>query len=316
MKTIKEAAEYLRQHDNYLIMTHRRPDGDAVGSAVSLCLGLRAMGKEAEIFPNTQFGGNFAPLTEGLLGSGDPYGKTVISVDLAAVNLLPYNAPGMAGKIVFAIDHHGSNSEYADESLIIPTAAACGEIILDILKELEVPLTEQMADAIYVAISTDTGCFHYSNVTADTFRAAAACVEAKADIAYWNRLLFLTKSKARLQLEAYLAKQTEFLLGGKIAISILPQTIVQQYGVSEDDLDNISGFPRDIAGVEIGAMIRDVKDGAKISLRSYEPWDASDICSYMGGGGHKAAAGATVPGTLQDGRAALLNALRQYGIEV
>ena len=316
MKTIPEAAHFLREHDRYLILTHRRPDGDAVGSAAALCRALRMIGKEADIFPNPQFTGRFGGLLDGLVGSGDPAGKTVISVDLPAENLLPYNAPGLAGRTVFAIDHHGSNSGYAAESLVFPNAAACGEVILSLLDELNVPLTREIADALYVAISTDTGCFCFGNTTADTFRAGARCLDAGVNAAAWNRTLFLTRTQARLHLEAYLTETAEFYAGGTVCICTLPQSKLDELHISEDEIDDISGFPRDIAGVEIGAMLRDVADGAKISLRTYEKLDASAVCRIMGGGGHRAAAGATVSGTLADARAALLNALISCGIEL
>lgn len=316
MRTITEAAAWLQSHDDYLIMTHRRPDGDAVGSAVSLCLGLRALGKKAEIFPNTQFTEKFRCLWDGFLGDGDPEGKTVISVDMAAENMLPYNAPGMAGKIVFCLDHHGSNSGYAPNTYVDADAAACGELVYLTLTELGVKLTKKMAEAIYIAVSTDTGCFRFANTTAQTLRVAAACLEAGADTAYWNRILFMTRTPARLRLEAYLTQTAEFYAGGKVCICQLPQKIVEEYGLTEDDLDDISGFSRDIEGVQIGAMIRDVADGAKISLRTYAPWDASAMCAKLGGGGHAAAAGATVKGTIAEAKTAILAAMKAFGAEV
>ena len=316
MKTITEAAAWLRAHDNYLIMTHRRPDGDAVGSAVALCLGLRAMGKNAELFPNAQLTEKFRPLWDGLLGSGDPAGKTVIAVDMAAETMLPYNAPGMAGKILFCMDHHGSNTGYAPETYVDADAAACGELVYLVLMELGISLGKKMAEAIYVALSTDTGCFRYTNVTPQTYRVAAACLEADADTAYWNRILFMTRTAARLKLEAYLTQTAEFYAHGKVCICQLPQSIVEEYGLTEDDLDDISGFPRDIEGVEIGAMIRDVADGAKISLRTFDPHDASAMCADLGGGGHRSAAGATVQGFIADAKAAILQAIKAHGVEV
>lgn len=316
MKTITEAANWLQAHDNYLIMTHRRPDGDAVGSAAALCLGLRELGKNAELFPNTQFTEKFRPLWDGLLGTGDPEGKTVIAVDMAAENMLPYNAPGMAGKIVFCMDHHGSNTGYAPYTFVDAEAAACGELVWLTLTELGVSLNKKMAEAIYVAVSTDTGCFRFTNVTAQTYQTAAACLQAGADTAYWNRLLFMTRSPARLKLESYLTQTAEFYANGKVCICQLPQQIVEEYGLTEDDLDDISGFPRDIEGVEIGAMIRDVADGAKISLRTFAPHDASAMCAELGGGGHQAAAGATVQGSIRDAKAAILGAMKVHGAEV
>ncbi len=316
MRLITEAAAWLKKHDDFLIMTHRRPDGDAVGSAAALCLGLRALGKKAELFPNTQFTDKFRPLWDGLLGSGDPEGKTVIAVDMAAETMLPYNAPGMAGKIVFSLDHHGSNSHYAESTFVDAHAAACGELVYLVLTELGVTLTKEMAEAIYVALSTDTGCFRFTNVTAQTYRVAAACLQAGADTAYWNRLLFMTRTAPRLKLEAYLTETAEFFAGGKVCICTLPQEKETEFGLSEDDLDDISGFPRDIEGVEVGVMIRDVADGAKVSLRTFAPWDASAICEKMGGGGHAAAAGATVKGTMAEAKTAALDAIRAQGLEV
>ena len=316
MKTIIEAANWLKEHDDYLIMTHRRPDGDAVGCAVALCLGLQTIGKKAEIFPNTQFTEKFRPLWDGLLGSGDPKGKTVIAVDMAAETMLPYNAPGMAGKIVFCMDHHGSNTGYAPDTFVDATAAACGELVWLTLQELGVSLTKKMADALYVALTTDTGCFRFSNTTARTYGAAAACVEAGADMTHWNKLLFMTKSIGRLKLEAYLTQTAEFFADGMVCICQLPQRIIDEYGLTEDDIDDISGFPRNIEGVEIGAVIRDVADGSKISLRTFAPWDASAICAELGGGGHAAAAGATFKGTMADAKNAVLAAMKAHGAEV
>jgi len=314
--TRTEAAGWLKSHDNYLILTHRRPDGDAVGSAVALCLGLRSLGKAAELFPNPQFPEKFLPLTRPLTGKGDPEGKTLVSVDTATEGMLPYNAQHLTGRIRLAIDHHASSTGYAEENYIDGGAAACGEMILELLPLLGAKLSKAMAEALYIAVSTDTGCFRFSNTTAATLRAAAACLEAGADVDRWNRLLFLTRSAARLKVEAHITQTAEFFLDGKICLCMLPYSVLKACGAREDDLDEISGFPRSIQGVEVGIMLREALDGAKISLRTYKPWDASAICALLGGGGHAAAAGATVKGDLSQGRDAILAALRQYGKEV
>lgn len=316
MKTIEEAAAFLRHNDRYMILTHRRPDGDAVGSAAALCRILRAAGKTAELFPNPQFLDRYLPLTEGMIGNGDPEGKTVIAVDTATEKMFPYNASRLCGKVALSLDHHGSHTAYAAEELTVPEAAACGELMPGLAKALGVRLDAAIATAVYVAVSTDTGCFRYSNTTAETFRVAAACREAGADCELWNRKLFLEKSRSRLKLEAYLTETARFYREGTVCICTLPQRIITELGVTEEDLDEISGFPRDFAGVEIGAFLRSVKDGAKISLRTYPPYDASAICERLGGGGHFAAAGATVDGTPEDAETALLTALRGYGVEV
>ena len=285
--TIRKTADFLLSHNDYLILTHRRPDGDTVGSACALCRGLRALGKRAWLLPNPELTPRFASLAEGLLGDADPASKCIITVDTASRKLLPPSHAQLADDALLSIDHHGSHDRFAQNAFVQADAAACGEIILSLLDALEVPLTREIADALYVAISTDTGCFRYGNTTGDTLRAAARCLEAGADALRWNRVLFLEKSLPRLQLEAYLTQNVELFREGRTALCILPDTVLRDFGICESDLDDISGFPRDISGVDLGILLRPVSDGTKISLRTYAPWNASDICANWGGGGDR-----------------------------
>ena len=169
-----ETAQMLREHDNFIILTHRRPDGDTTGCAAGLCLGLRALGKSAWVLRNRQLTPKLAPFAEGLLTDTCPEDATVISVDIASLGLFSFDAEALhlEERLCFAIDHHGSN-DLSVPKLVEPDSAACGEIILELLELLGVTLTRQMAEALYLAISTDTGCFKYSNTTAHTHAAAA-----------------------------------------------------------------------------------------------------------------------------------------------
>ena len=126
--------------------------------------------------------------------------------------------------------------------------------------------------------------------------------------------MFLTKRLARLKLDAYLTQTTEFYGDGKVAISQIPEAIIQEFGITEDDIDDISGFGRGIEGVKIGVMLREVKEGGKISVRTAPDYDAAAICAVLGGGGHRAAAGATVPGGIAEAKAAILDALKANGV--
>ena len=315
MKTVNEAASWLKEHDEYLIITHRRPDGDAVGSAVSLCLGLRAMGKKAHIWANPQFTPRYAKRLEDLVTDQVAENTTIISVDMASETLLPMGGDGFAGKIAFCLDHHPSNTGYAPHTLVQPECGGCGELIWDVLEELGVAITKEMAEAIYIAISTDTGCFRFANTTARTLRTAAKTVEHGADIAPINRELFEIKSKGRLRLESRIMANMEFYADGKVAIACLPQTWVEELEVTEDDLDSISGFPRTIDGVCVGVMIRDSEPGkAKMSVRTAPGYNASAYCAQLGGGGHMAAAGCSVPGTLMDGKKAIVEVLKKENV--
>ena len=312
MKTIKEASQWLLDRDNYLILTHRSPDGDTTGCAIALCLGLRSLDKTAWIWANPQFTPRYAPRLAGLTTqAGDPQ-AVVVAVDLASENLLPMGGEAFAGKTQLCLDHHPSNTGYAADTLVQPECGGCGELIWDLLEQMGVRITKDMAEALYIAISTDTGCFRFANTTARTFRTAARAVDHGAVIAPLNRELFEIKTKARLELEARLISHMEYYAQGKVALCFLPQAWVRELSLSEDELDSISGFPRTIEGVDVSVVIRDKEPGkSKLSVRTAPGYNASDYCRYLGGGGHAAAAGAAVPGTLEDGKNAILQVLRQ-----
>ena len=315
MKTVKEAAQWLLDRDHFLILTHRRPDGDAVGSALALCLGLRSIGKDAWIWANPQFTARHEPRMAGLTRQDLAEDAVIVAVDLASEGLLPFGGEQFAGKTGLCLDHHPSNTGYAAETLVQPECGGCGELIWDLLEELNVEIDRAMAEAVYIAISTDTGCFRFHNTTARTFRTAAKCVEHGAQIGPINRDLFEIKTKGRLRLEARIMESIEFYADGKVAIACLPQTWVEELSVTEDDLDSISGFPRTIDGVDVGVMIRDSEPGrAKMSVRTSPGYNASAYCAHLGGGGHAAAAGCSIPGTLEDGKQAILAVLREERI--
>ena len=180
--TRAETAAFLREHDNYCILTHRRPDGDTIGSSAALCLGLRAMGKTAWLLRNPQFTPRFAAVLEGLVCEDVPDEATIVSVDVAAPDLLPIGREGLAAQMQLVIDHHARSSVSAAHRLVEAERAACGEIIIGLLELLGVSLDARMAESIYIAISTDTGCFQYSNTTADTLRIAAACRRGRGHV--------------------------------------------------------------------------------------------------------------------------------------
>ena len=313
MKTIHEAALWLRERDDFVILTHRRPDGDAVGSAIALCLGLRALGKQAHIWKNPQFTPRYAPRLAGL--TTESFTGTVVAVDMATEGLFPMGAEAFLGKTQLCLDHHPSNNFYAADTLLQAECAGCGELIWDVLEELGAKLDRAVAEAVYIAISTDSGCFRFNNTTARTFRTAAKCVDRGAQIGPINREFFESKSKGRLQLEARIMANMEFYAEGRVAVCCLPQTWVEELEVTDDDLDSISGFPRTIDGVCVGIMIRNSEPGkAKMSVRTAPGYNASAYCQRLGGGGHMAAAGCSVLGTLEDGKAAILQVLREENV--
>ena len=292
--TRAETAAFLAGNDGYLILTHRRPDGDTLGSAALLCRGLRSLGKTAHILENPEITEKYAPLHQGLTKPAAEAGDILVAVDTASKGMLPAAFSHLADKIALRIDHHAAEN-YTDWELIEPETAACGELVARVLFLMGVHLDKPMANALYIAISTDTGCFRYANTTAETFEVAAHCAYSGADLYAINQALFETRSLGRLRLEGWLIENMLFLQDGQVAICALPKSVEEKLHLTEDDLENISGFPRSIEGVKIAATIREEGENrVKISVRAVPGYDAAAICQKFGGGGHKGAAGASM----------------------
>jgi phosphoesterase RecJ-like protein len=299
--TRREAARWLKARDNFLILTHRRPDGDTVGSAAALCLGLRKLGKQAWVLKNEEISDRFGWLVEGLTKEAVEEHDIVVSVDVASPGMLPKAFVPYQERIELRIDHHGTATSFTPNELVEPLSAACAEIIYDILEELGVALDKDIAQALYVGTSTDTGCFRFANTTAHSFRVAAACAEAGAPVFEINLEMFETNSLARLRIQGWMAENSRFLDDGKLVICAIPKAVEERLGVTEDDMDNISGFPRTIAGVKMAATLRENKeDGVKMSIRAVPGYDAAAVCAKFGGGGHKGAAGASIALPLEE----------------
>jgi len=297
--TRSECADILLAHDHYAIVTHRRPDGDTIGSSALLCMGLRQLGKNAHILENPEITPKYKHLHQGLTKSAAEEGDFVVSVDVASSNMLPDCFKTLIYDL--RIDHHGNATSFTPVELVEPGAAACGEIVYWVLQEMGAELDIPMANALYTAVSTDTGCFRYANTTADTFVVASACAKAGAEVFQINQALFETNSLARLKVQAYMLEHATFLQDGKIAICPLPKAVEVECGANEDDLDNISGFPRTIEGVKLAVTIREEgTNRVKMSVRAVPGQDAAALCAKFGGGGHKGAAGASMSMSLDE----------------
>ena len=308
--TVQEAAARLRQMDNVLLLTHVRPDGDTIGSAAALCQALRDMGKTAYLLYNPEITDTYAPYAAPYWAPEDFAPAHIVSTDIAALNLLPDNAAPYANRIELAIDHHGSHGFFAPNVCLDAEAAACGEIIYHIIQELT-PVSPAIAMLLYVAISTDTGCFVYTNTTADTHRIAAALLETGIDVGPVNKALFRTKSKTRLAMEARMVADMELYDGDRVVVMSIPLSLRQELHATEADIEELSSLAALVEGTDCGITLRELKPGkVKLSLRTGPRVDACAVCQRLGGGGHKAAAGATVDGTLKDAKALVLKAYR------
>ena len=308
--TVQEAAARLRQMNNVLLLTHVRPDGDTIGSAAALCQALRDMGKTAYLLYNPEITDTYAPYAEPYWASEGFVPEHIVSADIAALNLLPDNAAAYASRVELTIDHHGSQEFFAAETCLDADAAACGEIIYRVIRELTA-VTPAIALLLYVAISTDTGCFVYANTTADTHRIAAELLETGIDVGPVNKVLFRTKSKTRLAMEARMVADMELYDGGRVVVMSIPLSLRQELHATEADIEELSSLAALVEGTDCGITLRELKPGrVKLSLRTGPRVDACAVCQRLGGGGHTAAAGATVDGTLEDAKALILKAYR------
>lgn len=290
-----ECADWLLERDKFVLLSHRKPDGDTLGSCAALCRGLRSLGKTAHILENNEITPLYAPLVAGLCKPQPEEGDILIAVDVAADNMLPKAYEHLKNCIDLRIDHHGSGREYTPNEYVDGSYAACAEIVWELLLDMGVEPDEKMAEAVYVGVSTDTGCFRFANTTAHTFDVAGDCAAAGADIFEWNRILFDTNSLAKLRLQAWVVDHVKLLCDGKIALCALPSTVEEELGVSEDDMNNISGFLRSIEGVCIAALLRNAgEENTKVSVRSIPGYNAAAICQQFGGGGHAGAAGCSI----------------------
>lgn len=304
--TRNETAQFLLTHDNFTILTHRRPDGDTIGSSAALCLGLRSLGKTAHVLENREVSSRFQWLHEGLTKPAVEEGDTVVSVDVASPAMLPKDFTHLLGNIRLRIDHHGSATSFTDEELVDQGSASCAELVWDVLSMMGVKADQAIAEAVYVGASTDTGCFRFSNTTAHTFAVAAECARAGARIYELNQELFETNTLGRLKMQAWIVDHMKMLRGGEMAICAIPRSVEEDIGVTEDDMDNISSFPRTVAGVCMAATLRETKDGdTKISVRAVPGYDATKVTEKFGGGGHKGAAGAALKMPLADAEKAV-----------
>jgi len=288
----RACAELLLENNNYLIVTHRNPDGDTLGSAAALCSALKSLGKKAALYPNPGITQKYLQYVKKYLEKTSMRKPYVIAVDCATEQLL---ADGFEGKVQLEIDHHPTNTNYAEHCLVEPDKAACGEIILAIINELGAPLEKETAELLYIAISTDTGCFQYSNTNAATFRAAAELMDAGVDNNALNLRFFRKVSKARIMLEGYINSSISIHRDGKIAVATVTKDMIERSGAGPDDCDDLANLANRAEGCVLCVTIREQDGGnCRISMRSTPEINCSEICAVFGGGGHAAAAGCSI----------------------
>ena len=305
--SINEAADRLMGAESVLILFHVNPDGDATGSAFALRHTLAAMGKSAwcispsEVpdrllfaMSDTQSSSLYENIPEGF--SPD----LIVSVDTASPSQLGSLYELYGGRISLMIDHHGKGTAYAD-NYIRPEASACGEVLYEVLSAVSErrglgELPQRVKELIYTAISADTGCFRYSNVSPSTHALAARLIESGEQSAEINHRLFGIKTLRQMHVEHAGFERMNLYCDGRLAIITFPYDLKKQYGAMDEDLETLIDVARCVKGVEVAAVIKQLSadNRFRVSMRSSCDFDVSEICALYGGGGHMRAAGCTV----------------------
>jgi phosphoesterase RecJ-like protein len=292
--------EILARH-RFLITSHLRPDGDSIGSQVALAYALRALGKDVRLV-------NCDPAQPGILpfpGVSDIEIASQVEGDFDAVVVLEcgeLSRTGISGLerfFVINIDHHPGNALYGAVNWFEAGAAACGEMVFDVIRSLDVPLTKEMAMHIYVAILTDTGSFHYSGLSPRTFDICRQTLEAGADPVWIARTVYDSNNIGRLRLSSAVLSTIELDPSGRLASIRLDREMARATGGSYDDLEGLINEPLTVKAIQAVAFFKEWEPGVyRVSFRSKGDVDVRSVAQQFGGGGHKNASGCTITGDL------------------
>jgi phosphoesterase RecJ-like protein len=307
---LQAIADALREHDRFLVVTHENPDGDALGSLLAVTLTLRSLGKDAVMYLAA---GAPLPREYGFMPLGDlrreppadAAERVLLSVDCAKAERISDPETVAQARLILNLDHHHDNTRFGSINLIVPDASSTGEVLRDVMRELGVELTPELAEPLYIAIVTDTGRFQYSNTTPKALRLAAELVEAGADLHAVFQQVYETVELAKLKLLARLLERAAVLEGGRIIVSHLVRSDFVDAGASEPYSEGLVDYLRAVEGAELAVFIREQMGsgahGYKGSLRaSVDELDVSVIARRFGGGGHRQAAGFETDDTLAE----------------
>ena len=303
-------AEAIRAHERFLLVAHENPDGDALGSILGAKLGLERLGKDAVMY----LGGQTSPPAEYAFLDldelrrelpADAAERVLLALDCANAQRMGA-AADLLDRVPLSIDvdHHHDNTRFATVNHIVPDASSTGEIVRDLLLELEVPLTAEIAEPLYVALVTDTGRFQYTNTTPKALRLAAELVEAGVDVQRVFQGIYESVEFAKLKLLARALERAQVYDGGRLVVSFLRRGHFHELGVGEEYAEGIIDFLRSVEGAELAATIREPPEPPeaqrRVSLRSSsDEIDVSVIARQRGGGGHPQAAGFSSPESIE-----------------
>src|SRR6187397_1485467 len=304
-------ADAIRSHDRFLVTTHENPDGDALGSLLAMTLALRSLGKNAVMYlaGETPLPREYSWMPFGDLRRtvpDDAGTRVLLALDCANESRLGPDPEVLhSSPLVVDVDHHHDNSRFGAVNLVVADASSTGEIVRDLLRELDVELTPEIAEALYIALVTDTGRFQYTNTTPETLRLAAELVEAGADVHRVFQGVYESVQFAKLKLLARALERAQVYEGGRIVVSYLLRTDFTEVGAAEPYSEGIIDYLRAVEGAYMAVLIREPPRESgptrRVSLRaSVDELDVSAIARKSGGGGHRQAAGFSSEASIEE----------------
>lgn len=313
MSTLDNILEEINNAESIVILTHENPDGDAIGTGLALYNALKEYGKNPDIiipeYPRTF---SFLPGADEIKKSSDieKY-DLAISVDCATIKMLNGFANYFENaKVKVSIDHHSTNTMFGDLNYVSPDAPACAQILLVVLNYFKIEITKDIGTCILTGIITDTGGFKYSSVTAETFEFVAWLLNKGINVSKIYRKVLQVKTKANFELTRMAMERLEFLEDGKVAFTYITKEDEEKVNAESGDHEGIVEVGRDIEGVEVSIFLRETDKGCKVSMRSNEYVNVSDVCILLGGGGHVRAAGATIQCTVEQAKEKVLRQVK------
>lgn len=301
--TLDEILKEIKNAENIVILTHESPDGDAVGSSLALKIMIEKLGRTADvIIPEYSRLFNFLPEIESVMeDSAIKNYDLAISVDSADLKRLAKREYFENAQKTIVIDHHGSNNMYGDLNYVNPVSPACCEILAGMAEYFEIDMTKDLGTCIMTGIITDTGGFRHTGINPETFEFTADAIRKGVNIPDIYKKTMRTKTKANFALTQRVIDRMEFLENGKVAFTYMNSQDEKETGAEMGDHEGLVDIGRDIEGVEVSIFIRqkNEENAYKISMRSGNEINVSDICLMFGGGGHPKAAGALVQGDVE-----------------
>ena len=295
--TLFEAARLLLNYDDYYVVIHAHPDGDAMGSGTALCLGLKSLGKKVHLLCADPLPATLRPLAvlPFLDPAALPEDARFITVDVADRHLCGKLWEKMDGKVLLKLDHHRVSIDFAQYNYTDPDASAAGEVIYHLLELLEISSLE-ISEALYLAIASDTGGFRYSNTTCRTMEIIAQLYKNRIDAEKINRQIFECKPMSTVRATAQGINSARFSQNGQVAIVCFTKEMMATNGFRREDLAELPSALREIDGVELVVLLKPGDEERKfdISARSKQFFDCAAFCEYFGGGGHLRAGGGAV----------------------